>query len=58
MHVDLVAGDRLALAVDGRYDFGCEVLRGLLVCGGKGKEGEEGREACFVVDDVGDGGGR
>ena len=56
--MDLVAGDRLALAVDGRYDFGCEVLRGLLVCGGKGKEGEEGREACFVVDDVGDGGGR
>jgi hypothetical protein len=24
--VDLVAGNRLALAVDGRYDFGGEVL--------------------------------
>jgi hypothetical protein len=26
VHVDLVAGNRLALAVDGRYDFGGEVL--------------------------------
>jgi hypothetical protein len=53
VHVDLVAGDRLAAALDGRHDFGGEVLAGVLARAGPGGWGD----VCLVVDDVGEGRG-
>lgn len=55
MHVDFVAGDRLAAALGSYRDFGFEVLRSILAT-----SGELGRikQAHLVVDDVCKGGSR